>query len=272
VKGWRSELLEVTASSWRWGLDLLMPPECVWCGLPVGAGHKLCDACSPVFTRRYTCCWRCAMPLPPVVDPRSCMRCREADWKFERVIALGAYRGRLREAVLLVKKPHYEALGVAVGELLGRKLAAELQSGSDMAGVVPLLVPVPNHWTRRMLHRTSTAETLARSIATITGWPMRTGCVRRVRRTAKQGLLAWSHRRDNVRGAFSVTAQLAERTVLIVDDVFTSGSTAAELTVRLRQAGAARVLVACIARGTGTRDAVPVSEPRLGGSQRSKPL
>jgi predicted amidophosphoribosyltransferase len=72
-------------------------------------------------------------------------------------------------------------------------------------------------------------------------------------------MLAWSNRTGNVQHAFRVRRpkQLAGRHILLVDDVFTSGATAAELTRCLLKAGASRVTIAVAARGTGVRDHRP---------------
>lgn len=233
----------------RWAINLVLPPECAWCLKAVRDGEALCDECRAVFTAELTYCERCAMPLPAVVDRRDCIRCRKEKWRFDRVIALGPYRGHLRKAIILMKKPAFESLAAAAGDLLAERLRRE--------GVMPdVVVPVPNHWWRRLVHRTSAAETLASSIARRLRRPLVISAVRRIRSTKKQGMLPWSKRAGNVRRAFRVRRprQVAGRHVLLVDDVFTSGATAAELTRQLIRAGATRVTVAVAARATGTRD------------------
>lgn len=231
-----------------WAVNLVLPPECAWCLQSVADGQRLCEPCRAVFTEQASCCQRCAMPMPEVVDRTSCVRCRDQGWRFDRVIALGPYRGRLREAIILMKKPTFEALAAAAGELIADKLQS--------AGIAPdVVVPVPNHWTRRLVHRTSTAETLAAAVARQCHRPLLLSAVQRTRQTQKQGMLAWSNRADNVSHAFRVRRpkQIAQRHVLLVDDVFTSGATAAELTRTLLKAHASRVTIAVAARGTGTR-------------------
>lgn len=229
-------------------IDLVLPPECVWCLEPVTRNQILCEKCEAVFTRQESCCQRCSMPVPAVVDRSSCIRCRDQGWKFERVIALGPYRGRLREAIIMMKKPMFEALTSAAGEILAQRLS--------QANVAPdFIMPVPNHWSRRLAHRTSTAETLATSISRQLARPLTLGSVRRVKRTRKQGMLAWSNRPKNVHRAFEVRRPklLAGKHILIVDDVFTSGATAAELTRCILKAGAKKVTIAVAARGTGSK-------------------
>jgi len=250
---------------WTWAVNLVLPPECAWCLEPIADDQRLCSACTRVFEVARSCCHRCAMPLPEVVDQSDCIRCRDQGWQFERVIALGPYQGRLREAIILMKKPAFEPLANAAGELLAVKLlgawqelqgAHQRQSATVSDQLPEVIIPVPNHWTRRLAHRTSAAESLAMAVADTLRRPLRAGAVRRLRATRKQGMLAWSNRQANVRQAFRVTQprQVAGKHVLLVDDVFTSGATAAELTRCLLRAGASRISVAVAARGTGTRD------------------
>ncbi len=125
----------------------------------------------------------------------------------------------------------------------------------------PLFVPVPNHWSSR-LSGSDAARSLAEGLASTTGMEVNSGAVRRIRRTAKQGMLAWSERSQNVRNAFAITDHdaLTGRHVYLVDDVLTSGATAAEISRLLLSSGASRVDVVVIARGTGSREtAVPGS-------------
>lgn len=239
------------AAAWTFDVssNLLFPPECAWCAGPVASRSRICSECTRVLTTPYYCCNRCACPLPDVVPNDSCLRCRDETWRFSRVVALGPYRGRLREAVILMKKSTFEALALAAGQLLAERVAA---SFSDNLPTV--VIPVPNHWTRRLAHRTSSAETLASSIGTHLGLPYKPSLVRRIRRTSKQGMLNWISRKRNVRGAFAAgrSTWLQGGHVLVVDDVFTSGATAAEIAKQLRSAGATRVSIAVVARGTGT--------------------
>ena len=231
-----------------WAVDLILPPECVWCLAPVSNERTLCEECESVLTREESCCQRCSMPVPAVVDRSACIRCRNEGWRFDRVIALGPYRGKLREAIIMMKKPTFESLTVAAGTILGQRLI-------DQQVVPDLILPVPNHWSRRLAHRTSSAETLATAIGRLMQRPLSLHAVQRVKRTRKQGMLAWSNRPSNVHRAFHVRRpqSIAGQHVLIVDDVFTSGATAAELTRCLLKAGAKKVTIAVAARGTGTR-------------------
>jgi ComF family protein len=172
--------------------------------------------------------------------------------RFSSVTTLGPYRGRLREAVILMKKKRYELLRRSVGELIAEELR------KSCTATVPVLVPVPNHWTRNMFRSFCQATSLAQSIALANDWPMFTNLIWRNRKTSKQGMLSWTDRTQNVRGAFSIKAgaRIKGRHVIVVDDVLTSGATANEISKLLVSVGASGVSIAVAARGTGAREIV----------------
>ncbi len=236
---------------------MLCPSECVWCECPTDPEEHFCEDCYSLFVSDYYRCKRCASPLPPVVPNQSCARCESAKWRFRSVITLGPYRGRLREAVILMKKKPFELMRRAVGELIAAELKAQLPEGA------PLLIAVPNHWTRTFFRSVCQASSLAQSVSSSTGWPLLRGVVRRSRKTAKQGMLSWTERTVNVRGAFKLrpTQRIVGQQIIIVDDVLTSGATANEIAKLLLAGGAASVSVAVAARGTGAREVVVKSAP-----------
>ncbi|MFO0941047.1 MAG: phosphoribosyltransferase family protein [Pirellulales bacterium] len=164
---------------------------------------------------------------------------------------MGHYRGRLREAVILCKKIRCEHLRYALAEQLANQL---LKRFPNEATMLPLIIPVPYHWTRTFASTAAWAHSLAELLGYHTGWPVSPRLVRRVRRTAKQGMLSLTERKQNVRGAFQMSkkASVAGRHIFIVDDVVTSGATVDELAKQLRPAKPAQITVVAIARATGT--------------------
>jgi ComF family protein len=140
-----------------------------------------------------------------------------------------------------------EGLAELVGELWAAATEARLR-----ALAAHVVVPVPLHWRRRWGRGYNQSEALARPIAARLGLPCRPSCLRRVRHTPEQAKQTPAARQDNVRHAFRARGTLLRgQTVLLVDDVFTTGSTAAEAARALRQAGAGRVVVAVLARAQG---------------------
>jgi predicted amidophosphoribosyltransferase len=211
----------------------------------------------------YHRCQRCAAAIPTVLPSQDCHRCRDSKWKIDRVITLGPYRDHLRDAVIRMKKPREDLLRRAIAMLMAEELAADTmlirdESGADESGAEPILVPVPNYWTHSLLGAADTAGDLASLISSSTGLPLQPRVVRRIRKTSKQGMLSWTERSNNVRGAFRIQSgeTIAGRPVVVVDDVLTSGATCIEIARQLKRAGAKMIIVAVAARGLGARETV----------------
>jgi ComF family protein len=173
-----------------------------------------------------------------------CLKCRKISFAFDGALRLGPYEGLLREIVLRLKHPQGEGLAEVVGLLWAEHASERLrQVGAD------LIIPVPLHWTRRWKRGYNQSEALAHALAQRLGLSCRPRWLRRVRRTARQWERPPSGRRENVRNAFMACpgAELKGRSVLLVDDVLTTGSTASEAARALKAAGAERVVVAVLA-------------------------
>jgi ComF family protein len=151
----------------------------------------------------------------------------------------------LREVLLSFKSVHNELLGPALVRELMRE-EGEIMRSID-AGCV---ISVPLHFVRRFQRGFNQAETLARCLAWQLNLPHRSRILKRVRRTRPQSELKRDARRDNVRDAFWArpAACLKGATVLLVDDILTTGATCSEAARALKAAGAARVVVVVIAR------------------------
>ncbi len=139
-----------------------------------------------------------------------------------------------------------------LAELMGEWWAAVAQPRFASLGV-DCVVPVPLHWLRRWQRGYNQSASLALGLATGLRLPVQKWWLKRIRNTPSQKILSATARKENVRGAFGVrsTAALAGRSVLLVDDVMTTGATAHEAARMLRKAGAKRVLVAVLARAQG---------------------
>lgn len=139
------------------------------------------------------------------------------------------------------------------GALLGR-LLAEQCLGRAVDGVVP----VPLHRARLAARGFNQAQELARPVAAGLGVPLLADACRRTVATPPQAGLAAAQRHDNLQGAFAAASVVRGARLAIVDDVMTTGSTAAALTFTLLEAGAASVEVWAVARGGTAQDGVKV--------------
>jgi predicted amidophosphoribosyltransferase len=167
---------------------------------------------------------------------------------FNETVAVGLYSGILREMVLRMKRVEGDPLSLAMGELIWRRCGPRLASlGADV------VVPIPSHWRRRLVHRTNSAALLAEVLSSRLGLPLAERLLRRRRHTARQSELSPLQRWENVRQAFCVRAgyHLDEAHVLVVDDILTTGATCSEASRALRKAGASRVTVVVAARAIG---------------------
>jgi len=179
-----------------------------------------------------------------------CPLCRRLDRPFERAVAYGSYEDGLRELIHLLK---YNGVRPAAA-ILGRMLAESITILLPLFEQKPVLViPVPLHKSKRRQRSFNQAELISRAALKLLPerqFELTPDLLGRVRETASQIGLTAHQRRENMRGAFAVTraAEVTGREVLLVDDVYTTGTTASECARVLRRAGARRVWVATVAR------------------------
>jgi ComF family protein len=225
-------------------MDLLWPPrtECLLCGamlaeepLPV----PVCEGCweGMHFPPALRCCFNCARPLAG--GGTFCRTCA-AGSPFGYVYALGLHEGALREAIHHLKFGDREELAPP----LGRRLAALISTRPDC------LVPVPLHRSRLVERGYNQATLIAQSIAVELSIPVMDTAMKRLRRTGHQAKLDRAARMKNLQHAFGVSqtpAPWAGKSVLLVDDVLTTGATAAAVANVLRQTGARTVDMAVLA-------------------------
>lgn len=217
------------------------------CGCEVHAdSRKLCEPCWDKLKPRLTGeCPRCGAPVGPYVDLESgCGQCRKESFAFDRVIRLGIYDGEMRKACLRAK--------AAGGSVVSRGLAGVMvEEKRAVLSEIPIetVIPVPEHWTRRLLHPHYAAEVVSREIARKlhVHWDRKT-LVKRYK-TPKQATSPMVQRRHQQFGSFSVhnPDRIKGKTILLVDDILTTGSTANAAAKTLKKAGAKRVVVAVIA-------------------------
>ncbi|HET6572049.1 MAG TPA: phosphoribosyltransferase family protein [Fimbriiglobus sp.] len=225
--------------------DLIWPRRCWLCETETAAA--LCDPCRDALTADVLpTCPRCAGTVGPHTDlTDGCPQCRSSRLRFDAAVRLGPYDGRLREAVIRIKHGPGEPLAEELGGLL-----ATVRAESLTAHRPDVVVPVPLHWWRRWGRGYNQSEAVARLLADRLGLPCWPGWLARTRPTPSQRAQSAAARWANVRGAFRVRRGVTARDarVLLVDDVMTTGATADAAATTLRQAGAAQVIVAVLAR------------------------
>lgn len=227
----------------------LLPGACLACHRLLAIDQdSLCTECDRILSSDDgPVCQRCSGSVGPGLDTsEGCHQCRQERWNFDRVVRLGAYGGPLRDLLLRMKQPSGESLAEVVGRRWAEQMCPKL-AGHRM----DLVVPVPLHRRRQRERGFNVAEYLAVALAEKLGVAYHTTWLRRVRHDPPQTDLSPSQRRANVRGAFAGCPdhRLRGKSIVLVDDVLTTGSTAHEAARPLRDAGAASIIVAVVAHG-----------------------
>ena len=239
--------------AWSSVLDFCFPSLCPFCEEREADGHAdslLCETC------RQSCqefggrqCQRCSASVGPFVDTSSgCVHCHDERFAFEAACSLGPYRDQLRSACLRAKKQAGHSISMGLAQQLWALRRQTLEAWRP-----DLVIPVPHHWWEQLGRPHLSPSTLAETLADQIGVPARFDLLAKVKKTEKQALLPVTKRKANLRGAFGIGggATLGGSTVLLVDDILTTGTTAHECAKVLKQAGAAKVLVAVFARVAG---------------------
>jgi len=248
-----SVLLDVTQQLARAALDFVYPPRCLLCDLDMlsavdaTVGHlAFCTDChSKLRPTAGNECRRCGAPLGPyTISDDGCPLCVREHFAFDEVIRLGVYRDELRTACLMAKNPTGALLGRALTDLFVEVKGTALASHSFDA-----IVPVPEHWLKRLVRPQYAAETIACELSRRLKVRLATGILAKRRWTPKQARSSAAKRRQQQRGAFRTSKRISLRgqTVLLVDDILTTGATADEAARMLKRAGARRVVVAVLA-------------------------
>ncbi|HET9183838.1 MAG TPA: ComF family protein [Candidatus Angelobacter sp.] len=240
---------------------VLFPADCRICHFPLTNISTLpvCQQCldqiAPLDGVLCTVCGEKLSSSPGRIDNDAlCGICHRTAPAFRRAISYGAYAGVLRELVHLLKYHQVRPAAALLGDLLSQALA-----GAELPGNL-VVIPVPLWTGKRRSRGFNQAEEIARAFirrfrrsgTAASRIQLDTTSLVRQRDTASQTGLTRHQRRANVRGAFAVVRPhtIQGRSILLVDDVMTTGTTAGECARILLRAGVKEVFVATVARAT----------------------
>lgn len=243
--------------------DLLFPPHCVACN---GFGAWLCARCvDEIAVIHPPFCHRCGLPVAATATPQIagqtalmpesptpswdirwiCQTCRESATGLDGMRAYALHEDPLRKAIAVFKYQGLRALAVSLGELMSQGWASLAPADRSM----DVIVPVPLHRTRYRERGFNQAALLSWHLGACIQRPVVEDALLRTKATSPQVGLGPEERRENVDGAFQcITDSLAGKCVLLVDDVYTTGSTLEAACSALRGAGVRSVWAYTLAR------------------------
>jgi ComF family protein len=214
-------------------LDFALPPRCGGCGTIVGQVDSFCPECWQKIEFLGTGgCSTCGLPLQ-ATDADTCAACLANPPRITRTRAAVAYGDISRSIAIRLKYGRK----VALARTMARYMTPLLDTGREDV----LLVPVPLHRRRLWWRGFNQAAMVAKEISRRSKIPYSLNGLKRVKATPPLKGLGMLQRRRTVSGAFRAQADFRGRTIILVDDVLTTGSTADACASALKRAGAARV-------------------------------
>ncbi len=229
----------------RFFLDLLFPLHCAGCGKE---GMGFCDTCQALLTLIPPSCFVCKKLVPGihgVPAGRTCMSCRKKSNIYSFFSPFFYDSAAVRTLIHDLKYRHIGDNAAILGAMLYRAIAYHGVVLSQHA----LLVPIPLHKARERVRGFNQAHLIAQTLGAKIGIPIASDILLKTKKTPAQMALRREVRLTNVAGAFAVsdTAEVRNRTIILLDDVKTTGATLEEAAKTLKSAGAKRVWAITVA-------------------------
>lgn len=248
-----SKFWDLSTRGWEQILNLVFPPACPLCHQFIktedSTEQSFCEQCreqAPESIQHP--CQRCGAEVGAYVKTESgCAHCSKDRFAFEQVTSLMMYQGEARRLCKLCKEWNYQSLCHTLTRQLWQSREELIRSWN-----CDLIVPVPMHWGKRLFRNCHPAETIANTLSTQLKIPWRY-CLRQTRSGTTQSQLSRTARIQNARELYAPLrrASVKGKSVLLVDDILTTGSTANVCAKALLNSGCSQVRVAVLARATG---------------------
>lgn len=226
------------------GLDLVFPARCPACDEAAPFPELICPTCRNVFEPvREPRCQRCGKHIREEKE-EYCRGCRRVMHEFDRGMGVFTYQSVAR-SMYRFKYAGRREYARFYGKEIVRKLGRFIRMWKPDA-----LVPVPIHYTRKRERGYNQAEVLAQVVGREMGIPVKSRLLKRVKKTLPQKLLGDAERQNNLKKAFKIDRNDVKlKTVIIIDDIYTTGSTVDACAAALKGAGVKKVYFVTVAIG-----------------------
>lgn len=224
--------------------DMFFPSKCCNCGDLVDM-PGLCPTCwSKMSWINEPKCAICSHPFSVEIMP-VCPQCLSDRPHFDKAVSALAYDDSSKKMILEFKNADATYLVEQFAKLMYKAAALDIES-SD------IIIPVPIHFFKRLKRKYNQSELLAKYLSKVSGVEYEPRILNKIKQTSPQEGLSGAERRKNVQGSFGINKRyqdlLENKNVLLVDDVFTTGSTVNECAKILKEHGAKKVKVVTLAR------------------------
>lgn len=214
-------------------LDLIYPPYCLHCHIRINTPLLyLCRNCISQIKRidGQDMCWKCGAYLGPHIGIKeSCESCHNKHFPFKRAVGYGCYKGLLQALILQYKYGREKLLS----DVLGKWTIECLKQNQSILDTIDLITIVPLSKTKLRQRGFNQSEILARQVSRAFSLPLSVNNLIRIKEIPPQASLSRAERLRNVKDAFAIKYpdEFEDKTVLLVDDVMTTGATASEISV-----------------------------------------
>lgn len=231
-------------------LQWFYPPRCILCGkiMKIGDESILCEHCqNTIHWKEGNVCQKCGCSV--YTSEKYCNRCQKANFVFEKGIAVFSYQ-TIRQTIFHFKFRYFKRDAIPLGKIMGDYLLTYYPEWKEK---VELIIPVPMFEKKQKIRGFNQSELLAEVLAEKIHKQCSKNNLKRIRNTTPQNTLNAEQRKQNLKEAFALenNQEIDGKTILLIDDIFTTGTTVNECAKILYHNGAKKVLffALCVAEG-----------------------
>lgn len=229
-----------------WGMDLLYPPRCPICDEVAAEGFPICPHCrKSIRAVREPVCKKCGKPIGGFRE-EFCGDCVRKSHGFTQGKAVWVYEKKVKESIYRFKYQNRRDYGRAYAKEMAERYGGWIKNNRIQA-----ILPIPLYHRKKKQRGFNQAEVVAAELGEILGIPVERDLLVRVRNTRPQKELSESERKNNLKKSFKTVKSVVQlKHILIVDDIYTTGSTMDAASSVLKEAGAGDIYFCCIGIGT----------------------